>query len=168
MSQIYLNIKRQLDLIDNFEPLYNSDDTVYFDRYTDGDDFENPVYIEKFRNIVYAIENQLMVRVKYKIRKNIIRKRKYCPIKIEYSDKDDKFRVICGQNEHISTLNIDRIVELEVLNEHFDASEKICKKRLSNQFIILRHRINQKSWRTYAKIQRLIKRITGKNRTGPS
>lgn len=87
---------------------------------------------------------------------------------IEYSDKDDKFRVICGQNEHISTLNIDRIVELEVLNEHFDASGKICKKRLSNQFIILRHRINQKSWRTYAKIQRLIKRITGKNRTGPS
>ena len=80
MSQIQRNIKRQLDLIDNFEPLYNSDDIVYFDRYTDGDDFENPVYIEKFRNIVYAIENQLMVKVKYKTRKNVILKRKYCPI----------------------------------------------------------------------------------------
>ena len=42
--------------MDNIEPLYNSDDIVYFDRYTDGDDFENPVYIEKFRNIVYAMK----------------------------------------------------------------------------------------------------------------
>lgn len=121
--------------MDNIEPLYNSDDIVYFDRYTDGDDFESPVYIEKFRNIVYAIENQLMVKVKYKTRKNPIRKRKYCPIKIEYSDKDDKFRVICGQNEYISTLNIDRIVELEVLDEHFNSSEKICKKE-KNQLIL--------------------------------
>ena len=66
---------------------------------------------------------------------NAIRKRKYCPIKIEYSDKDDKFRVICGQNEYISTLNIDRIVELEVLDEHFNSSEKICKKE-KNQLIL--------------------------------
>ena len=40
--------------LEDVEPLYNRDTFVYFDKYSDGDDFENPEYIRNFRTISYV------------------------------------------------------------------------------------------------------------------
>ena len=41
--------------LEDVEPLFTPDQFVYFDRYADGDDFTDPLYIEHFRTILQAM-----------------------------------------------------------------------------------------------------------------
>ena len=44
--------------LEDVEPLYKPDVFVYFDRYSDGDDFDDPRYIENFRTILTALREK--------------------------------------------------------------------------------------------------------------
>ena len=51
------------------------------------------------------------------------------PIKIEYSDKEDKFRVLCVGRSEIRTINLGRILECTVLEETFPAQVNLPTRR---------------------------------------
>lgn len=111
--------------LEDVEPLFDVDDIVFFDRYTDGDDYDNPEYISKFQKIIEAIRERRYIAVSYMNRNGRIQKKTYCPIKIEYSDKEDRFRVICSGHTHGKVLNLNRINKVEVLPEQFSTDEII-------------------------------------------
>lgn len=79
--------------LENVEPLYDQDTFVYFDRYADGDPYEDIKYGEYFRRILVAIREHRIVRVEYQGH-NTRKERTIIPQKLEYSSKDDKFRLI--------------------------------------------------------------------------
>ena len=47
--------------LDGVEPLFTPDDYSVFDKYNDGDDFENENYINVFRTLLYALKSKKKV-----------------------------------------------------------------------------------------------------------
>ena len=101
------------------EPLFSKEDIVYFDRYLDGDPFDDPYYIVNFHKITQAIKNKQVIKVRFINGKGRERVHKLNPIKIEYSDKEDKFRVLCAGRSDIRTINLGRIIKCTLLEETF-------------------------------------------------
>lgn len=106
------------------EPLFSPEDIVYFDRYLDGDRYDHPSYIANFYVMQQAIKEHRKVKVKFWNASNRERRHILEPIKIEYSDKEDKFRVLCAGRFGTRTLNMGRVVQCELLDETFP--EELC------------------------------------------
>ena len=103
--------------LEDIEPLYTPDTFVYYDRYTDGDPFEDPVYIGHFQTILQGMREKRKIRVKFRGRRaghshDII------PYKLEYSAKDDKFRLLTALDRYLLTINVSRIRSLELLEPY--------------------------------------------------
>lgn len=89
-DELIVKFSRQLP---DVEPLWTDDDIVFFDQYLDGDDYSNPQYVENFRAVLNATHRQRRVFVSYQLKNGQIKQYNFVPAKIEYSEKDDKFRV---------------------------------------------------------------------------
>lgn len=113
--------------LENVEPLFNWKDVVYFDQYSDGDPYEKAQYIENFRTMMKAIHEHRSVRVTYRGTTNETRVFLCAPNHMEYSEKDDKFRVIADKSSQLHTLNMSRIaccVLLETVQQQEFLSRK--------------------------------------------
>ena len=106
--------------LEGVEPLFRLEDVVYFDQYLDGDDYDNPEYIAFFRLILQAIRQQRKVKLEFWTNKNKKRIGIYSPVRIEYSDKEDKFRIIAIGKHGNATINMSRIVFGELTEEAFE------------------------------------------------
>ncbi len=76
------------------EPLFTPDLICYYDQYADGDDFEDEGYILRFRLILRAIRERQALTLKIQNRKGRTTLANVMPEYLEYSEKDDKFRLI--------------------------------------------------------------------------
>lgn len=112
------------DDLKDVEPLFEPEDIVYFDRYLDGDRYDHPSYIANFYIMQQAIKEHRKVRVKFWTNKNYERNHVVEPIKIEYSDKEDKFRVLCAGRWAVRTINMGRVIQCTRLDEFFP--EDLC------------------------------------------
>ncbi len=113
-SQIQ-EIKEQLY---DIEPLFSADDFHYFDQFKGGDPYEDTLYIKHFRIIHKAICEHKCLNILYK---NNITMQLYLPKYLEYSAKDDKFRLYAirlGKKEsnHQVILNLALIKEVQQSN----------------------------------------------------
>lgn len=79
--------------LDGVTPLFTPDDYTVFDKYNDGDDFETKIYVKNFRFIFNAIKNKERIKIRYHSSKGYFRVIEGDPYMLEYSEKDDKFRV---------------------------------------------------------------------------
>ena len=104
------------------EPLFTPDQFVYFDRYADGDDYTDPRYIEHFRMILQAMREKRKLRVRFHGYRGSRQSYICIPYKLEYSSKDDKFRLITGSRNRPLTINLSRIDSVHLL-EPWDESE---------------------------------------------
>ncbi len=103
------------DFLEDVEPLFIPDDYVVFDKYADGDPFEDENYINNFREILCAIKQKKKIAVDYFSNRGKDRKIYCVPTGIEYSEKDDKFRVKIDGCPFSSYLNIAGIKTVEVV-----------------------------------------------------
>lgn len=94
------------------EPLWQPGDYEVFDKYDDGDDFEDASYKKRFRMILDAKQNNLTLDFTLRNRHGKEFKVTGIPEKIEYSEKDDKFRVMLVGRSETHTINLGRIVSL--------------------------------------------------------
>ena len=108
--------------LEEVEPLFTPDQFVYFDRYADGDDFTDPRYIEHFRMILRAMHEKRKLRVRFHGHRGTRQSYICIPYKLEYSSKDDKFRLITGFRNKPLTVNLSRIDSVHIL-EPWDESE---------------------------------------------
>jgi hypothetical protein len=101
----------QIEGLEDVQPLYVQDNFTYFDRYADGDPYDEPTYIEHFQMILKALREKRKLRVKFEGRKHASNSWLCIPYKIEYSEKDDKFRLIVRAGRKHLTINMARILE---------------------------------------------------------
>ena len=96
---------------EEYEPLYDKDMLVYFDRPERGDDYNSQGYISNFRCILSAINEKRMLDIEYKSKDGIDSRFITCrPVKLDYSLKDDRFRLIIFRKHAYNYLLLSKIV----------------------------------------------------------
>lgn len=111
-SSLFLDQEQRAKLYEllGAEPLFDGGFIRFFDRFSDGDDFEDESYIRNFRNILRSIHENKLVRISFQTRKNARVTHYFLPEKIEYSSKNDRFRV------HVIRYNKTKPVERGIIN----------------------------------------------------
>ena len=96
------------------EPLFLPEDVIVFDQYADGDDYTDAHYIANFRIILDAVRNGTPLYIKMRNKIGEIIARTIFPSHLEYSEKDDKFRLIGTGSGYGNTVNLGRIIHCEI------------------------------------------------------
>lgn len=121
--------------LEGVEPLYSRDAFVYYDRYLDGDPFEDPGYIKRFRCILSAIRHKRWLRIRFTGRKGIAHSWRCIPYKLEYSSKDDKFRLITADSRKSASINLARITHCCILEPYTE--EEFKPQPMKKQTLVL-------------------------------
>lgn len=106
--------------LEDVEPLFRQQDIYCFDRYTDGDPYGKESYIANFRVILTALREDRWLEVTQRNRWGTEITQKVKPLYLEYSPRDDKFRLhSAGTADHtwpgtIQT-NVERIRSCKVI-----------------------------------------------------
>ena len=95
--------------LDDVEPLFTSSDYYVYDKYGDGDPFEDEEYVRQFKIILEAIKKGSQIKFEMLNRKGDTMFVRCRPVRLEYSEKDDKFRLITAGWRAVSTVNLAKI-----------------------------------------------------------
>ena len=95
--------------LEDVEPLFTSADYYIYDQYNDGDPFEDEQYIRNFRIVLEAIRKGTQIKFEMINRKGNTMFVRCRPVRLEYSEKDDKFRLITAGWRAVSTVNLAKI-----------------------------------------------------------
>lgn len=103
----------------DIKPLFESKYFYKFDMYTDGDNYLDPVYEEHFKLILHSIHEKRILTIKYEARHKHVSSFECLPLRMEYSHKNDKFRVFCvkisnsyNETQSFAIINISRIIDI--------------------------------------------------------
>lgn len=127
LKAISLDLRMKLfdisfDWLDNIKPLFTPDDYVVYDKYADGDSYCDEGYIKRFRIILKAVKEKQSLEICIINRKGNTVKINVMPHHLEYSEKDDKFRLIVTGNR-FSTINLARILECKPYTDKIPVNE---------------------------------------------
>ena len=103
--------------LEDVEPLYPADALLYYDRYLDGDPYDDPLYIANFRTILTALREKRRLHLEFADRNGLPHHWDCVPQRLEYSGKDDKFRLITGSTRTALSVNVARITGCSLLEE---------------------------------------------------
>ena len=104
----------EFDGLSEVEPLFTKDDYYIYDKYLDGDNFTDEGYIERFRTVLKAINEKLPLEVHMTSRVGNRLCKTVIPERLEYSEKDDKFRLVTKGTRFVYTINLARITECRI------------------------------------------------------
>lgn len=114
---------KELELaFSDVEPLFSFENFHYYDRYQDGDAYDDSGYQERFRTILQAISEEKQLLITYSGKQNAEICYEAAPYQLQYSSKDDKFRLCCRWRGHRGfgrelVLNLGRMKTCQ-LSEH--------------------------------------------------
>jgi hypothetical protein len=144
LKALYMDPRMRLfgempDELSDVVPLFTPSDYCIYDQYGDGDPYKDEAYQTRFRVIHGAVRNRQPLRLEVLCRRGGTEAFVLHPARLEYSEKDDKFRLIgtvkhrrrivnlarvadcavCGpaQNPAASVQNVRRTVTLKLRNE---------------------------------------------------
>ncbi len=103
-----------LEGLDDVEPLFTDADYRIYDKYGDGDDYTDKRYIDHFRIILTALRQGHNLKIEMLNRYGERVSVKCIPERLEYSEKDDKFRLVTSGCGYVHTVNISRIIKCSV------------------------------------------------------
>ncbi len=121
--------------LEDVEPLFYPNDYVIFDQYRDGDPYTDETYIKNFRLVLSALRQHNMMEAQYVTNKGKRATLQFAPYQLEYSKKDDKFRVYVAKCPYASVLNIAKIETCRILEKRGIAKQEM--KNHSNRFAVL-------------------------------
>ena len=98
------------DFFPDVEPLFKPEDVFVYDAYADGDPYEDGEYVKRFRMILDAVKTRTPLSLDVMGGKGNPVYMTVVPEYIEYSEKDDKFRLIGSGNRYGGTVNLARII----------------------------------------------------------
>ena len=107
--------------LENADPLFTPDMITYYDRNADGDDYTDPDYIRHFSVILQALCEGRNLFVNFESRVHAGVKILVTPYYLEYSRKDDRFRLIAAGKDRRWTINLSRIQTCRLASD-----ERIC------------------------------------------
>lgn len=111
-----------IDTLDDVEPLYDPSEIITVGQAMDGDPFTDEKYQEHFHKILHGITCKKILRITYMNAKGTKSKSCYVPHRLEYSIKDDKFRLNAAQIDrgkliYYSKINVARIVDVTTIED---------------------------------------------------
>lgn len=95
--------------LEDTEPLFTPEDIYVFDKYADGDPYDDAGYIERFRVILGALKSKTPLAVDIKTRHGASVRAVAMPRRLEYSEKDDKFRLYTSGCRYGRIINLGRV-----------------------------------------------------------
>lgn len=112
------------------KPLYCDSDFYYFDQYRDGDPYESAQYRLHFQTVLEAMRKRLTLLIAYKGKHGILTY-DAAPYQLQYSSKDDKFRLCCleyhhGQYNRNTILNMARIKSCQISTQKAPENLDAC------------------------------------------
>ena len=106
----------KIDSLADIEPLFTPSDYVIYDRYSDGDPYASPEYIAHFSTILKALRENKNLRIEMNSRRGKSVYVRCKPVCLEYSEKDDKFRLVTTGCDFVGTINLFRITKCKLYN----------------------------------------------------
>lgn len=103
--------------LEDVEPLFDPSDIIWYDQYLDGDPYDDPTYVKVFHKLLMAIKEKRWVKIRFDSHTGIPHTHIIMPYRIEYSAKDDKFRVLGSGNRSAYTVNIARIKDCTLMEQ---------------------------------------------------
>ena len=128
--------------LEDVEPLYAPDTFVCFDRYGDGDPYEDPAYIACFQTALRAIREKRRLRVRYRGHSGARHSFQCIPYSLEYSSKDDKFRLLTAGVRWLNTINMARVRSCELLEPYDSLAVTPPQERPEELIMLLRDERN--------------------------
>lgn len=83
------------DRLSEIKPIFRPEQLRYTDQFSDGDPFPDADYQQRFRQILAAIRKQEVLKVSYLSGHGRRLRLRCVPLKLQYSEKNAKFRVYC-------------------------------------------------------------------------
>jgi len=97
--------------LENVKPLFTPDMFIFFDRYADGDDYHDPNYIARFRTIMTALREKKDLYISFTSGRQSQPSLVVTPHYLEYSEKDDCFRLIASGFRRSWTIRLSRVMD---------------------------------------------------------
>lgn len=129
------------DCLANIEPLFTNIDYKLYDQYSDGDNYSDPRYIKNFRLILEAIKKKRPISITAYNKNGRVFKTKLLPHKLEYSSKDDKFRVI-SLGRSMNEINLQRIIHAQYTDIDIPSKARLKKPALCEVVISISDELN--------------------------
>ena len=123
--------------LDDVEPLYKPDTFVFFDQYADGDPYEDENYMACFRTVLQSIREKRMLRIRFRGHTGIRHSLVCIPYRLEYSAKDDKFRLQSRGKRNMHTINMARVRSCELLDTYDPKSITLPHENYEELVILL-------------------------------
>lgn len=128
-------LKELTDCLKDIQPLYQKEQFKLFDIYSDGDDYTDKEYIQNFKIILKAIRSKSIVNIIFKSGKGQLITGDYLPYRLEYSQKNDRFRIYTAKMNGLKTvalgtINLSRIYHIKITDKYYPESvdmERIFK-----------------------------------------
>lgn len=121
--------------LEDVEPLFTQDMLVYYDRYKDGDPYGDENYMKNFRTVLSALHEKRKMHIDFLGQKGKKNSWECIPHMLEYSAKDDKFRLSVIRDSRFFMINAARITACEVLGNYAEA-ECICPQREKAEVVL--------------------------------
>lgn len=123
--------------LEDVEPLYQQDTFIFFDQYADGDPYGDPTYITNFRTVLRAIREKRRLRIRFHGHTGARHSFECVPYRLEYSAKDDKFRLLATGKRRLNTINLARVRSCELLEEYDPKAISFPGERLEELTLLL-------------------------------
>lgn len=112
------------DMLASVAPLWKPEQIYYYDRFAGGDPYDDETYRHNFRLLLHAQKNRQYVDIDYNSPKGSRLHHHYVPARLEYSVKNDKFRLLAlkhtgNQKMRLELLNIARIQSVRLTEKTF-------------------------------------------------
>jgi len=131
------DLQDALNALSEIEPLYEEEQFLFYDRYVDGDEYSNKMYIRNFRCLKDAIKEKRFVTVSYRNNKhNMTVWEKLIPCNLEYSAKDDKFRLLAIEGKRYIYLNLGKMIFVEA-DDVYDEGLILKAKKEKQKTVVL-------------------------------
>ena len=86
--------------------------------YADGDLYEDPAYITCFRTVLQAIRERRKLRISFRGKNGTHHSFVCVPHRLEYSAKDDKFRLLASGKHAVNWINLGRVSSCTLLEAY--------------------------------------------------
>lgn len=103
--------------LENVKPLYPQDMFVRFDVFSDGDPFDSDKYINNFRLVLSAVRSGSPLRISYTDSKGQSCQRICIADNLEYSAKNDRFRIVGVGDKGNIIINLASVTACELCSD---------------------------------------------------
>lgn len=122
------------EMLKTVKPLWTQEQFYYYDRFADGDPYDDEKYRCNFRTLLQAQKCSQFVDIDYTSPRGTRVHHHYVPCRLEYSVKNDKFRLLAVERTRqnkmkLEILNVSRIQQCTLMDEKLAAPPDL------NQFI---------------------------------